>query len=378
MTTDLNLTELELRAIGAELNLADGHPRQDLTKSQCDVVAQFPDLFWFSRQQIFSEIERKAQTAFLTALGQHMAPVQAGRVYSVYSSSVATMVLANALRGHRVAMLHPTFDNIHAILSKVVPVMSMSESEIAEIRFSDEVDKQATCLFITTPNNPTGWVLTQSALEGLCCYCLRKGKVLCLDVSFRGFDIRAQFDHYAVLERTGVEYVLVEDTGKLWPLQELKLGFLAVSEGFREKVHHCLSDVLLTVSPFLLQLVEVFSLDGAAGGFERLHALIAENRKMIVDALDGFEDIKVPDCDARISVCRLQLPTSLQAEKAYKFLTSRGVHVLPCRQFYWERPEDGARLIRIALARNKKVVAEFLSQFSMVLPNIRETRASGR
>ena len=44
-----------------------------------------------------------------------------------------------------------------------------------------------------------------------------RGTVLVIDACFRAFDGRAQFDSYEVLDATGVEYVVIEDTGKLWP-----------------------------------------------------------------------------------------------------------------------------------------------------------------
>jgi hypothetical protein len=85
-----------------------------------------------------------------------------------------------------------------------------------------------------------------------------------------------------------VEYVVVEDTGKLWPLCGLKLGFLCTSIGSRLPVGAASADLLLTVSPFVARLVEELATDMANGGMRQMHELIAGNRAIVGEALDGF------------------------------------------------------------------------------------------
>ena len=36
----------------------------------------------------------------------------------------------------------------------------------------------------------------------------------------------------------------------------------------------------------------------------------------------------------------------------YDELVRRGTHVLPCGPFHWDRPQDGVRQVRLALARS--------------------------
>ena len=72
-------------------------------------------------------------------------------------------------------------------------------------------------VLVANPNNPTGTVLSAPALERLARACAERGAPLVIDQCFRAFDPRAQYDTYALLDGTGVEYVIVEDTGKLWP-----------------------------------------------------------------------------------------------------------------------------------------------------------------
>ncbi|MFD8867838.1 aminotransferase class I/II-fold pyridoxal phosphate-dependent enzyme [Streptomyces sp. NPDC059590] len=361
-----NLTQHEQIAIDSRINLSDGHPRHDLTSSQSVVIDRLPELFRTASTEPFEKLERQALRAFMSALGQHSAPVETGRIFSLYSSSVATMALANALAelNHRVALLHPTFDNIHDILSRSVKITPIEEAVCAQARLEEIISWGATCLFITTPNNPTGWVLQQEEFERVVRVCAERNILLCLDTSFRGFDKRAQFDGYEVLHRYGAQYVVIEDTGKLWPMSELKLGILAVSEGMWPVMRKAVSDVLLTVSPLVLKLVESLSRDAAAGGLDRLHDLIAANRRRVARTVGALPGVTLPDPSSRISAARLAFPSAEAAARVSSDLLEHGIHVLPCRQFHWARPEEGGHLFRVALARNPDVIEAAMSRLS--------------
>jgi hypothetical protein len=50
-------------------------------------------------------------------------------------------------------------------------------------------------------------------------------------------------------------------------------------------------------------------------------------------------------------VVRLALPGGRFATDTWRDLSERGVHVLPCRQFFWADPQAGERFVRVALSR---------------------------
>src|SRR5713226_7164286 len=130
-----NLTEIELAAIAAGINLADGHARHELTASQQKIVYQLHDLFFQAAEISPTLLDRRAQSAFLTAVGQHTAMSQA-EVLSCYSSSVAMEIFARSLQAsdiRRVALIHPTFDNIPDILRGV----GMSLYPLSEVCLMD-------------------------------------------------------------------------------------------------------------------------------------------------------------------------------------------------------------------------------------------------
>ncbi|GLX47554.1 hypothetical protein Shyhy01_05040 [Streptomyces hygroscopicus subsp. hygroscopicus] len=348
-----NLTSMETDALIGGLNVSDGHPRMPLTASQRAIVDSLPVLFDEADKRVFEEIEAEAQQAFLHGIGQRQAPIGTGRLVSCYSSSVAMDITARAL-AHRtatIALVHPTFDNIPDLLKgRGLSLLPLTESELegGEPQLPDEVG----AVFVTTPNNPTGWVLAEDGLRRLAAFCARTGRVLAMDTCFRAQDKRAQYDTYAILNESGAQWVVIEDTGKLWPTLELKAGFLAWGEHTDLPLLEYFSDVLLSVSPLVLLMLTRFAQDAERGGYAELHDLIARNRRALAEVLDGGP-VTLTDPDARISVARVTLPEDgPDAVALYDEMVRRGTHVLPCGPFHWDRPEDGVRQVRLALARS--------------------------
>ncbi|MEI5100662.1 aminotransferase class I/II-fold pyridoxal phosphate-dependent enzyme [Streptomyces sp. PmtG] len=364
----LNLTELEQQALDAPINLSDGHARQAPTPSQNALVERIPQWFADVREAPFEELERRAQTAFLSALHQDRAPVAAGRVLSVYSSSVATMAVGRLLqrRSGRVALIHPTFDSIADLLRGHVDLLPIAEPVLTEGDWDRAIPTDVTCLYLTVPNNPTGWRLDEAAMTELARWSAEREVLLCVDTSFRGFDQRTQYDMYRILEAAGTDYILLEDTGKLWPMLELKLGFLAVSARMERPIKKIMSEVLLSVSPLVLRLVEELSKDYAADGMSQLHELIYTNRRLVAETVTDLDGVTLLDPDSRVSVCRLRLPSADKSLSARRALKERGVHVLPAGQFYWADPSGGTDQVRIALARDPHTLAEALHRMADV------------
>ncbi len=353
-----NLTEIELASIESGLNLADGHARQELTTSQQKVISQLSDLFTLAAESSPALLDQKAQAAFLGAVGQHSA-MSSAEVLSCYSSSISMEIFARSLQVsgvRRVALIHPTFDNIPDIL-KGMGLSLFPVSEECLLDGSGRLPEDIEVLFITTPNNPTGAVLAPEALTHWARVCSAKGVILALDASFRGFDERAQYDHYAILRQEGCRYVIMEDTGKLWPTLDLKIGFLAFSPQETLPLRRIYTDILLGVSPLIMLLVQRFSEDARDGGFCELQNFIHSNRVLLRDQLSSISGLSFPDPTSRISVERIALPPDLTGSAMWDVLRSRELHVLPCRQFFWAMPEAGEHFVRLALSRPHETIA---------------------
>lgn len=349
-----NLTQFENLALSSKLNLADGHARQEPTPAQQKVISELPALWAEAAERPVDEIEREACEAFFGVLGQHRHPFSAGRVLSCYSSSLAMEIFARALatRAEAIALIHPTFDNIPDILRGVgLRLVPVEEDLLHEQDLPAELLESVGCVFVTTPNNPTGRVMPEQRLRALADQCAAHDVVLALDTSFRGFDTDAHYDHYAVLEDSGCRWVVIEDTGKLWPTLELKIGWLVRSARVDlpiEKIH---SDILLGVSPLVLLMVKRFSADAAEGGLADLHGAIADNRALLRAALADVPDVGFVDPFSRTSVDRLHVGARSGMD-VWSAVRAHQLYVLPCQKFHWAAPEEGAHTLRVALSRN--------------------------
>lgn len=351
-----NLTRYEMQALDGEINVSDGHPRQSLTPSQQAVIDRLPQLFETTLRENFADLEARAQRAFLHSLDQFGAPVDTPRLLSCYSSSVAMDVVARSLaeKCATVGLVHPTFDNIPDLLRGWgLTLVPLEEADLVEGRVPglDGLD----AVFLTVPNNPTGTVVGSEALRAIATACAERGTLLVLDTCFRGFVPGPREDMYALLDAAGVAYVTIEDTGKLWPLSELKLGFLAHSANCPLDLYENLSDILLSVSPLVLGLVAAFAEDARAGGYARLHTLIARNRAILSDALTGT-GARLHGGPSHVSVSMVELPAGLDAGRVWSDLKASGLHLLRCEPFFWADEERGARLVRVALARDSATI----------------------
>ncbi|MFF7172871.1 aminotransferase class I/II-fold pyridoxal phosphate-dependent enzyme [Streptomyces pseudovenezuelae] len=351
-----NLTKYEMLALDGELNVSDGHPRQSLSPAQHRILQRMPEIFAWAAEQQFADVERRAQRTFLDSLGQLTAPVEVGRVHSSYASSVAMDVVARSLRPRirTIGLIHPTFDNIPDLLlgwgHQLVPLeeKALTEGEIPELHRLDAV-------FLTVPNNPTGTVIGPEALRQIAVTCAGRGIPLILDTCFRGFVPDDRPDMYELLDETGVEWIMIEDTGKLWPLLELKLGFISHSRQCSFDIVENLSDVLLSVSPFVLSLVTEFARDAHEGGYEQIHSLIRRNRTVLGEALEDT-GASVASPSSGVSVSLVELPDHLSSRPVWRELRHAGLHTLPCDPFFWADRPQGERYIRVALSRDTPLI----------------------
>jgi aspartate/methionine/tyrosine aminotransferase len=212
-------------------------------------------------------------------------------------------------------------------------------------------------IVVTHPNNPTGLVMPREHLRSLAEHAARHGQTLIIDASFRGQVRAAQYDSYEVLEAAGADWVIIEDTGKLWATHELKIGLLAFSQRTTLPIGRAFSESLLAASPVVLQLVGQLAEDWTDGGYERSRAVIDRNRDVVRQTIQAV-GLTLADPDSQISVARIDLgSTGPDSAVLHKELLARGVHVLPCAPFYWADPASGLRYIRISLARPFEIVA---------------------
>ena len=107
------------------------------------------------------------------------------------------------------------------------------------------------------------------------------------------------FDIYDLLESSGVSYLLIEDTGKVWPLQDAKCAILMTSRDIYPAIYDIHTSVLLNVSPFTLNMLTRYLRDSESDGFASIRNVISTNRAQLGLAL---ADAPVRVCEPRVNV----------------------------------------------------------------------------
>ncbi len=368
-----DITQHEIEALKFEYNLADAHTHQSQSPSQNKIVDSLPDLWRDSEKKKQAELEEKFIKTFFEAHRQKVA-LQTPTMLE-YSASMGMVIIANYLMKKKmsVALIDPCFDNIHDILKHMaVPTESLKEEWLHDPETIYENLKnnvKADALFIVDPNNPTGFTLTGSAqnpettMKGFLevfRYVKDHNKLLIFDFCFASFLLPGTelgiFEIYEYLEKSGVSYITIEDTGKTWPLQDTKVALLKTSKNLHDEIYSIHTSYLLNVSPFILNLVTQYVLDSIKDDFASVKDLLNRNRKIVQDVLAGsLLEFQRPKADVGVAWFKIRNP-QIKASDLQKEILKEGVYVLPGTYFFWSDRLRGESYIRLALARNTDIL----------------------
>ena len=277
------------------------------------------------------------------------------------------MIVARLLsrRGLDVSLTRPTFDNLHALLKS--EKLTVQPRDVTTNLIDEVVAKDwPKCIFEVSPNNPTGHIIQSADLELLAKVCADTGRLIVLDQSFKGHTKEACFDHYAVLEASGAEYIVIEDTGKLWPTLDMKLAFLMASPKVGEELRAITDDILLNVSPFHLELIKQYAefSSQCTEDYGTIRGVISANRgalRKMVTEFPALLEVAYPQSDVGVEVLNVEPDHYMDLMTQ---LESRNVAVLPTDKFFWGTShEPGRSQIRVALCRDEQYMEEALEFF---------------
>ena len=371
------LTTREVRFIDEPFNVADAHARFAPTRLMLgDLVPQLDVLFLEATRIGQRAADKRGYDSFMGLSGQSSAVELQSRFIPVYSSSVALEIVANvlAMRWQSALVQIPTFDNIPAILTRnrvhASPYDFFAGAPPASLAPGAPV-------VVVSPNNPTGSFLSEDELLQLATACASGSRPLILDASFRLFDEEACFDHYAILRQSECEFVVIEDTGKIWPTTDLKVAYLVASPSLDPMIRSIADDVLLNVSPFVSLLVEALASDPRYLG--EVRDLVARNRGRLQAGLGAFvseNHVRFPHGASKASVELLQVSRQLLGQTSLsEVLEAAEVVSLSSESFWWsgsheieERAEWSE--VRIALSRDEDPFGAVVDRTAEVLTRL--------
>lgn len=360
------LTEWEWLGLRKPFNLADGHAHFRLPENY------YPDLASIAMESLTSPEsldQESAEQGFLSAWAQlSCQSMEPARAALHYSSSVTIEMAGKVAREIGVVtmgVITPTFDNIPLLLRRTglqlvpLPEEVFWKNERARLELLD----QCGGIFLVVPNNPTGYCPTKDQLIGVMSSCAEHGKLAVLDFSFRLYSGLHSWDQYAFADNiAGLNFVFIEDTGKVYPLAEMKVGVGYTSSDLTPTLARVSDELLLNTSPVILQMLEaVVRSDLSRNGtsVERCldsEAVVAINRKRLFELLADVTDL-VATSDSRLSVAWLQLRDARATEVCAGW-AERGLVVLPGTAFHWNEPALGEAYVRVALARDPELFAK--------------------
>ena len=338
------LTDFESNALRAPVNLADGHASQELPDAVQHVLHAVSRLFTECGAQDESVVVNRYKSEFAKLIGSSaLDRIVDHHICPTASNSIELVANYLSAGGKRTGLIEPTFDNLSLILRRrKVPIVSIAEHLLHDARDVESIEESLLgfsidALFIVSPNNPTGMSFDAQHFAAIVQYCVRHSVTLICDNSFRLFS-RKPFDDYAILADSGISFICFEDTGKVFPTQELKASLLTCSPDNREMVEEIYREVYLRDSPFKLALLtELASEAGRIGLDKFVHNLVDQRRNRLRRAIAG-SGLKIAACaeHSGISVewlnCR---DTGKSDMEVYHELEHRGLVVLPGRNFFW-------------------------------------------
>jgi aspartate aminotransferase len=181
---------------------------------------------------------REAIAAYLTRL--HAKPVAADRVTVTSAGMSAIMLACQTLvePGDNVVILAPVWPNINAaveVLGGTARPVGLVPTEAGGWRLDLDrlmaaCDGQTRAIFINSPSNPTGWMITREETEALLAFARRRGIWLMSDEVYE----RIVYDRPVAaslldIAEPGDRIIVINSFSKSWAMTGWRLGWLVAS-----------------------------------------------------------------------------------------------------------------------------------------------------
>lgn len=370
-------TEFERLAIDRPaINLSDGHARQSLSLWGQDLLARARELHDASMSKGQYELETSFCQSFFCLAGQQIKAESSSKAFFSYSASCAIKIAAEHCRANslRILLIEPCFDNIRHLLLRVgLQVQALPESYLVDIDALSRILDRDCALWIVMPNNPTGFILDQNRFANLVTLLASKGTTLVVDFCFRMFSEQlCSWSQYSILDASGLPYLAIEDTGKAWSLGDLKIGLVVASAQSVDHVHKLHDELLLNVSPFILELLTSCIEHTRQIGLEDSIWKHVKMNRMTIDALiaDSLLE-RSSEFYSNVPLEFLKLPDTYNGDTAtfWHNLRRAGVEVLPGANYYWTNQGAFHRHFRVPLLRDQ---ADLVAGMTAIAAEVRQ------
>ncbi len=371
-----SLTEVEVESLHSQYGFADGHAYHSMPAGLQSAILDLPQIWEYAQSRSVPEMEKEFRS--LTAKLIRSPTLAAHPHYSISPTASNSIDIVGAWldkEDHKVGLLEPVFDNLYLLLKRrKVRIESIGERDLVELdQLKQKIIRYGlTSLFIVTPNNPTGFQLNGAQFHDLCSLCASMKVALIVDKTFRLYSTDI-FDNYKILEESGIDYAVIEDTGKTWPTQDLKASLMAYSESLSKDMRMLYEEVFLCSSSFALALLgRIIDKTHAIGIDKIVWSEVAKRTTHLERALAGTQlFITRNEGSCAMPVIWLDCGgTGLTDLELIHELKHFGVVLLPGRLFFRNSQVQHTRHVRFSLLKPDAVFYEGVEVLKFALKKI--------
>ncbi|MFA6303901.1 MAG: aminotransferase class I/II-fold pyridoxal phosphate-dependent enzyme [Legionella sp.] len=361
------LTDFEVSGLHSNFCLADGHAYQDLHPSFKEIIQNLPQLWNDAAQLSIPEAELMFNKTFARFINSPI--LNQYPHFRICPTASNSIDLIGAVLNHlqlSAVLIEPAFDNLALLVRRRgVNLSSINDKDLYTAAESNTLDerfphlKDFGALFIVHPNNPTGLIVSEQAFKNLVDFCKRHQIVMVVDNCFRIYR-RTSFDDYKILVDSSISFMAFEDTGKVWPTQDLKASLVYFSEDLSSLFNEIYNEVYLCVSNFSLKIIASFYDETAKSGVQNTIWDIVDSRRALVRKLIEDSDFRIPQI-ATNSKLPVEWLTYKHSDKndliICRELKQMNLAVLPGRHFYWNSQDntEHQKFIRVSLMKREVI-----------------------
>jgi len=296
------------------------------------------------------------------------------RVIVTAGSSGAFLLAFTALfdAGARVGVAEPGYPSYRQILRALdlvavgVPTAAEAGHRMRPADLPDALDG----LILASPNNPTGTILDAAELADLMTACSARGAAFVSDEIYHGLDYGRRA--VSALE-LGDEAYVINSFSKYFSMTGWRVGWMVVPPAHVRVVER-LAQNMFICAPHASQVAALAAL-GAGDELERLRAVYAENRRLLLDGLPraGFDRLAPPDGAFYVYADVGHLTQDSRA-LADEILEEAGVAITPGVDF---DPLRGDSTLRFSYAAGTDDICEGLARLTAFMQRGRTRAQAG-
>lgn len=242
---------------------------------------------------------RTALAAYLTGL--HRLAVDEGRIAVTASGMAAISVAFAAIvrAGDRVVIHEPEWPNLAAAaLARGAEVTRFGLEEDGAGGFRLDLDRLETVLrgarifCLNSPNNPTGWMASDTEIAALLVLCRRLGVWLLSDEVYSRLTYDGTRAAPSLLDHALPEdrVIVANSVSKTWAMTGFRVGWLVVPAGLRDAIGELIEATHSTVAPYSQEAA--LAALGCEDFVASFRAFCTQGRAIVAEGLTGLNRVR--------------------------------------------------------------------------------------